>query len=173
MKLNFLYNKKTGVTLIELIIVIAIFGLVLSIVFPMNLFGIKTFNKSNNRSQNQSDVRMAADFITKKIRYAKSVQIIDNPTPTEGENELYLENSTGKIIYYENETQINIPGVSGITDYKLSFKKKSDYIIEFTVGKTDTTEYDINSEVTILNSSNSSSITVNSSDDKGIILVNP
>lgn len=169
MKSNYIGNKRNGFTLIELVVVIAIISIVFSTIYSMNAFGIKTFKKSSDTSQNQNDVRMAAEFITKQLRYAESVQIINNPSPATGKNSLYLEN--GKILYYNGENNTSIPGVSNVDDYTLAFSKVSDRIIKFTVGKTGTNEYNMESKITVLNISAGSPIKVNSSDDKGVVFV--
>lgn len=171
MKNKVVINKKNGFTLIELLISIAILGIVLSMIYSIDIFGTKMSAKSTVTSQNQYDVRMASDFITKQLRYAKSVKIINNPTPEVSKNCIYIKISSGKaeILYYKGITKVTIPGVSDVTDYKLTFSKESDKVINFTVGKSGTTTYDIISKVTVLNADSSSPITINSSDNAGVI----
>lgn len=172
MKSVFWKNKKNGFTLVEIIVSIAIVGMILSILISMNVFGGKTFKRGSDRSQNQYDVRMAADFITKKLRYAESIEIKDITTPPSGKNCLYLKNSGGKaeILYYSKGNPTSIPGVSDVSDYTLSFKKVDDKRIQFTVGKVGTNDYDIDTEVTILNASDSSAITIKYINNRGVVI---
>lgn len=143
-------GKKSGVTLIELIIVIALIGLVLSAAFSMQLFGVKTFKKGEKDSNNQYDVRMAADFITKQLRFASTVKVLNSfPEPKKGYYDIYLKD--GKIMYNKNGVESAPIGISNVSDFTLTISEVDKNIIKFKVGKTEDTKYDIESKVSILN----------------------
>lgn len=52
--------------------------IVILIVFSIYLTSNKIFNKTNNQSANQQDVRLVADYITREIRSAKIISINEN-----------------------------------------------------------------------------------------------
>ena len=67
-----------GITIIELMVSLAIIGVALLILFSMNLFGIRSFTVQNSQSSLQTDLRAAADYITREIRLANQVEILDS-----------------------------------------------------------------------------------------------
>lgn len=69
-------NKK-GFTLIELIIVIAILGIVLTMAFNFFSFNLRTYNKGEDRAAVQFDVRMASDYITDELRNVNVISVTD------------------------------------------------------------------------------------------------
>lgn len=144
-------NLNRGVTLIELTIAIAILGLVLLMAFSMNLFGWRVFSLSESTSINQFDARMPTDFITKQIRFADTVQILNStsPSPSTGYNDIILESNSIK--YYEDGVLQPIIGAQTASDYTLSFTKVSDTILRLKIGKQGTTDFDLETEVVILN----------------------
>ena len=144
-------SKKAGFTLIELIVVIAIMGIATSAIFSMNLFGIKTFASGQNIAQKQFETRTAADFITKQLRYASSVTFLTSiPTPTVGAYDIYLDN--GSIVFNNNGVKTTPPGLKNVSDFTLTFPTAINNVINYTVGKTVNTNYNITSQVIVLNS---------------------
>ena len=63
-------KDKRGFTLIELIIVIALLGVVIMMGFSILSFGYKSFNSQTDTTDNQSNVRYAMSDISKRIRSA-------------------------------------------------------------------------------------------------------
>jgi len=112
-----LMQKRKGVSLIELIIVLAIIGIVILLASSSHLFGLNTFSMSQEKSKNQFEVRMATDFVAKKLRYAGSIRMLSSEqtmAPTTG-NYIYL---TGGTLYCnEGGLQIPIPGTEGVIDF--------------------------------------------------------
>jgi len=72
------FNNNIGVTLIELIIVLAIIGIVINVSFSMNIFGVKSFAKGSNRYDLNTKTNLVSEYITKSIRYAYSVEILSS-----------------------------------------------------------------------------------------------
>lgn len=71
-------KKRNGLTLIEIIIVIAILGIVLAMAFNFFVFNLRTFNKGENRAAVQFDVRMASDYITDELRNVNIISVTDS-----------------------------------------------------------------------------------------------
>lgn len=70
-------KNSNGFTLIEIIIVIAILGIVLAMAFNFFTFNLRTYNKGENRAAVQFDVRMASDYITDELRNVNIVSVTD------------------------------------------------------------------------------------------------
>ncbi|NNU75974.1 PilW family protein [Clostridium estertheticum] len=69
-------KDKRGFTLIELIIVVALLGIVITMGFSVLSFGYKSFNSQTDTTDNQSNVRYAISDITKQIRCADPTKTI-------------------------------------------------------------------------------------------------
>lgn len=152
-KQNVFFKIKKGFTLIELVVTLAILGIVLTTIFSLNLFGIRTFAQSSDRAVQQFEVRMPTDFIAKKARYANQMEILtDVPTSTPpGAHEIYLD--SGQIKYREYGSDSIIIGTEGVTDYTLTMERKSTTpnVLQFTVGKNGTDKYNLITDVIVLN----------------------
>lgn len=142
-------NKK-GLTLIELLIVIALIGLISTAAFSMNIFGAKTFKRSEERADRQFELRMVADFITRKVRYAKTVEILNSvPLPSARYCDIYLQD--GAIIFNNNGVRANVPGAADASDFTLSFTRDSVNMLGFEIGKADDENLNMESSVGVLN----------------------
>ena len=150
MKFKRTLKNKSGFTLIELIVVLAIMGIATSAILSMNLFGYKTFASGQNMAQKQFETRTAADFIIKQLRYASYVTFINSvPTPTEGYYDIYLDD--GSIVFNNNGVKTTPTGLNNVSDFVLTFLPSINNVLHYTVGKTVNTNYNISSEVTVLN----------------------
>ncbi|MHB1454469.1 MAG: PilW family protein [Saccharofermentanales bacterium] len=67
-----------GMTLIELVIAMAIAGIVASAAFSLFIFGNRIFGLGNKQYNVQSNIRLAANQITDEIRYAVDIEILDD-----------------------------------------------------------------------------------------------
>lgn len=90
MKIN-KYNNK-GFTLVELLITLAIMGIVIQLIYSLFFVGNKSFNISKNKGFAQQDVRIASIFLIDELR---TVEKISNIGLTGKYYSLRLEN--GKI----------------------------------------------------------------------------
>lgn len=155
---NELCNLKTksGVTLIELIVATAIMSMVMSSIFGIYLFSVKTYKAAEINSKNQFEVRMAAEFITKELRYATSTYVLASPVVASADYyDIYLK--TGSIMFNKKGVPTIPAGLNNVTDFTLSFSSTNNIII-FTIGKTGNTKYNIDSKVILLNIPNISSL---------------
>lgn len=146
-------RTRKGLTLIEIIITLGIFSLVTSTIYSLNLFGIRSFATSNERAENQFEVRMPTDFIAKKLRFANTIKILDDipSTPTDGAHQIYLDK--GELVYKEHGLPAKIIGTSNVGDYTFVVEKtlNTGNVVSFKIGKSGTDKYDLSTDVVVLN----------------------
>lgn len=70
-----LWSAK-GVTLIELLIAMALVGIVFIVLFSLFFYGNNTFIISSSQYDLQSEVRLAMDIIIKEVRFASYLELI-------------------------------------------------------------------------------------------------
>ncbi|TCK98691.1 prepilin-type N-terminal cleavage/methylation domain-containing protein [Natranaerovirga hydrolytica] len=90
-------NNPQGVTLIEIILVIAIMGLIAVLAYPMLTLSHRVFSTQLEESFERNDVRNASTYLSNDIRYSKT-----EPTVSEGEYGQILEvmNQEGEAVKY-------------------------------------------------------------------------
>ena len=69
-----------GLTLIELVIVLSLLGIVLSVIFTPMLFSFQNFETQNEKANITSNLRATMDHLTRQIRKADTVEVVDNST---------------------------------------------------------------------------------------------
>lgn len=101
-------NKK-GVTLIELIVVIAIVGIIATVIVNIFVSGNMTFNKSKSRSAEQMDVRLVIQIINKELRYATDIGQPKNKESLGSDGEeykyIYFDKVSKKIMKQDGKNQ--------------------------------------------------------------------
>lgn len=102
-------NKK-GVTLIELLIVLAILGIALSLGFSFSIFGMRTFDGGINKSEIQFDARMVSKFLTDELRNAISLELIDIPASFTNDNFNYIYIINNTLVHRYNGVVTNKTG---------------------------------------------------------------
>jgi prepilin-type N-terminal cleavage/methylation domain-containing protein len=107
-------NKK-GFTLVELIIILAIIGIVINAVFSMNIFGINSFIRGSDRYDLISRTNLVSEYITKYIRYAYEIEVLSSTDPIPDSSDIassmspndgyiFISNTSGKaIVSYRNK----------------------------------------------------------------------
>ncbi|MBU9721918.1 MULTISPECIES: PilW family protein [Bacillaceae] len=70
--MKMLKNNK-GLSLVEILISFALLSLVVLLVTSLHLFGQNQFNSQTNLSDNQANVRLAINILTKEVRNADTV----------------------------------------------------------------------------------------------------
>ncbi len=141
--------KIRGLTLIEVTIALALISLVIAMVFQFNDFGVKVFNRSQDQVKNQSDVRIPIELISKELRFADSVTILATVPSTHGTNEFYLQG--GQIIHRRPGLETPVQGTSDVNDFTFTARRIAADILEIKVGKAGTSEYDVTTQVEVLN----------------------
>lgn len=71
------FKIRTGVTLLELIIVLAFIGIVISLAGTMMIFSIKSQAAVSKEFQIQSDMRLASEVINQELRYSSAVFMLN------------------------------------------------------------------------------------------------
>ncbi|MDM8535023.1 prepilin-type N-terminal cleavage/methylation domain-containing protein, partial [Clostridiaceae bacterium HSG29] len=104
-------NNK-GFTLIELIIVIALTGIVMVLATNSLFFSSNTFHSTSDQQSIQSDSRIITTFIENEISYASSIEILENAPGTFDDTKkyIYLDEINKKIMYKNGSavsTEIN------------------------------------------------------------------
>jgi prepilin-type N-terminal cleavage/methylation domain-containing protein len=104
---HYLQNQK-GISLAELIVVMALLSMVLALGYSYYFFGSRTFSTGESQSNMQRDIRQSASFITSELRYATSIEMVGTPTPTSGDGYHYISiegsrikhtDTTGNVAY--------------------------------------------------------------------------
>lgn len=116
-------NEK-GFTLIELIIVLALLAIVLTIIFRPITFSLKNFNIQNEKADSISKARDTMDYLTRQIRKADIVEVVDGNLIVQffDDNDLIVDSKIYKLesrIIFEDENKI----IEGIDELHISDKK--------------------------------------------------
>lgn len=77
-KVNKYISNERGVTLLEVILVLAIISMVLVLIINVQIFGQKQFVSQQQQINHQDNVRLAAKLITKEIRKENAVLVQDS-----------------------------------------------------------------------------------------------
>jgi len=155
-------KKESGFTVVELLIVLALLGLVLSVVYMYFSFGYDTFVRGERQSIAQQSIRQGADFITGELRYAD--EIILDPTNLNEEGYYYIIQDGTSVIYYQVDSggsQVQnrtiLDSVVDDIDYEISIVEDTlltqvsyKLILEFTLTADDEL-YSLDTKVNILN----------------------
>lgn len=157
------YFKNKGVTLIEVILVLSILTVVISTAFSMGLFGNRIFNKGTSKSELQSNIRYAADYISKQLRYASNVSLTndDDDSSKIADNQYIYVDSNGMLKHFANGVTKDIVKISDSNFFEaLKFNASNGKnVVSFTVsGWTKDESYSVSSSVYLLNQNTGVSI---------------
>lgn len=151
------HNK--GITLIELIIVLAILGLVIGMAFSLFGFGNKVFKDGSGQYDVQSATRLASHFITEETRFAADIEILsavpggylaDHTTIPIYDNYMFYDSgSVKKINSFEVTSKpIATTGTLNFTKETAPYDTALEYILTATEG---TRNYSVTNQVYSLN----------------------
>lgn len=148
-------NEK-GITLIELLIVLALLGIVLAIGYNIYFFGQRTFTIGETQTNLQRDVRFASAFITREVRYATELEVRNDVDNVSGYNYIYLNNN--RITHRNASGQITEKTYAVIDLMSFVVVKPvgvNNFLLGFTInGSDEDRSYDLESEVMLYNLKN-------------------
>ncbi|MTI94929.1 MAG: prepilin-type N-terminal cleavage/methylation domain-containing protein [Firmicutes bacterium] len=103
-------RSQSGITLVELLVVLIILSLVMAGVFSFFLMGHKTYNLGRRQAQMHHDLRLVSELLTQEMRYAVVLTMLDDwddlPEQAEispGERFLYFDEHSGQIIIADSQ----------------------------------------------------------------------
>jgi prepilin-type N-terminal cleavage/methylation domain-containing protein len=172
-------TDERGVSLVELIIVLALMSLVLAVGYMFYDFGVRSFNVGEARSNVQQNVRVASDYIARELRYSFEVQLLDNtfaiPESVDDDFNYIFINGDGAVEHrsIDGSTVLFGGSVTGVVTDLLEFgvSTGNDNILEYSIGALTTgatlQEYGVSSEMYIENLSFSSNLIKNITGNTG------
>ena len=155
---SFVINNK-GFTLIELMVTITLIVIVLSVAFSMQSFSYGIFDKGSSKADIQSNLRINANFISEKIRYASNVSILATKPSTFDIDKEYIYSDSGLLKYYSAGSISTISGNLEDVRSTLVFTADESDTVHFTINGTFKNEsYPVDSSAYLLNAGGKSII---------------
>jgi prepilin-type N-terminal cleavage/methylation domain-containing protein len=119
-------NSEKGFTLVELLIAVALIGLVLSLAFLLYAYGLGSFDTGAAQADIQQKARLVDTLFKKELRNAGALTLAPAGLEAEYDGFFYLESG----LLYRNNT----PFAEGITDIQVKINRESERsILVFTV----------------------------------------
>lgn len=92
---QWLRESQSGYSLVELLIVLALVGLVLSLGFSVYALGAKMYSRGSDKATLQQEERYLMEFLPRELRFAYGVELYSSleeiPALTEGHTVLYSD----------------------------------------------------------------------------------
>ncbi|MCR3921442.1 MAG: hypothetical protein NUK65_02860 [Firmicutes bacterium] len=177
---NRLIKTEKGLTVVELVIALALLGMVLGLGYMFYAFGTTTFAAGETQSNVQQSVRIAANMISNEVRYAETAEILDSLAedtfPDDDYTYIYGDGHALLLHQQGEVTPIRFfGGMADDGDVIITFKPSStnSKLLDFKIvgtnkkGTPQEKEYIIDYEVLL---PNISSITINTDDNSGSII---
>lgn len=102
---KFKSHKRSGLTIIELLVAIAIFSVILGAIYSLFGFGNKMFSNGVKQYDIQSSSRLAVDYITQQLRYAEKIEVKDEGFIVPQQN---IIDPYENYIYIEEESIVHV-----------------------------------------------------------------
>lgn len=151
---------ERGVTLIELLASMSLLMIFLALAFMAYSFGIQSFQRADEQSELQDQVRLASTLVTDKLRYAGEINLLGAcPTTPVAGYEYICTSSTKNTIqhtYEQGGTFQTVPLLttrpSRTITYHLTFKKNDSTRLTYIIASDlDNQSFEVASDLTLLN----------------------
>ncbi len=107
-------SENSGITLIELLVTLAILGLIITALYTFYITGLKSWSRSIDHMEHQQSARIAMNKIIYELRYAHEVYILDANneilyfrTDHNGKSTLFRFRLSGRQLLFEQRTNYN------------------------------------------------------------------
>lgn len=154
MEIKRLIHNNMGLSVIELLIALTLLGIILALGFSYFVFGANTFRIGEAQSNLQRDIRLTSNFITREVRYATDLDLLDNVnSPLWNDyNYLYLDNnSVIKHIDGNGNEITKSENIIELLSFNLNIVNEK-LLLEFIIeGSNDSQHYNQKSEVVLVN----------------------
>ena len=124
-------KNSMGFTLVELMIVIAVAGILFTAVFSLLISGFNNFNTGNNRAEIQNNIRLVETIVNNKLRNVECIQISSLGECPNADSSLSLGKDEGSLYYLRNNGQKVTEDIFTNVYFKLSEKNVFELILEF------------------------------------------
>lgn len=119
-------SNRKGISLIELVLVLAIIVMILQVAYSIFFIGSKSYNTSKDMGFAQQEIRNLSLILGNELRAAREVSVTDiggkivdiNTLEEEGEHKTFIE-ANGYIFGPFYDTNININNSEGILSIQL------------------------------------------------------
>ncbi|MCM3725302.1 prepilin-type N-terminal cleavage/methylation domain-containing protein [Neobacillus cucumis] len=122
-------NNEKGVTLIELLAALSLLSIILLLASSVHLLGLKQSSSQTSEIQNQSNVRLAMNSITREIRKASTVSFINIDDTDSSNDQLKINGVDIYKLENKNITKNADPLIANIQTFTLKKVKDDMYSI--------------------------------------------
>lgn len=122
-------NSEKGVTLIELLAALFLLSIILLLASSVHLLGLKQSSSQTSEIQNQSNVRLAMNIITREIRKASTVSFINIDDTDLSNDQLKINGVDIYKLENKNITKNANPLITNIQTFTLKKVKDDMYTI--------------------------------------------
>ena len=122
-------NNEKGVTLIELLAALSLLSIILLLASSVHLLGLKQSSSQTSEIQNQSNVRLAMNIITREIRKASTVSFINIDDTDSSNDQLKINGVDIYKLENKNITKNADPLITNIQTFTLKKVKDDMYTI--------------------------------------------
>ena len=153
--------RQDGISLVELVIVLALLSVVLAIGYNFYFFGVNAFATGEKQSNVQQNIRMSSNYIKKEIQFAHNMAVMNDiaevPLNDDQYDYIYLDPNTGMLTHLQNGEATGIDvlgGLSSGTNLTANFRPQSagSNILIYTIsGVNEGQTYDISSDIYLPN----------------------
>jgi len=110
---KFIINNK-GVTVVELLLVIAIGGLILGMALSLQNFGLRSFIVGTSQAEIQQNARLIDEIIRREIRNADKIDLTDNGGALNKKME--FDSNNNRFLFGESGSNyVEIEGIENVT----------------------------------------------------------